>query len=55
MFTIELNLQFIRPYDFPSVLKLITKQTNINMDEGEDALSIEEQVNQTIYTTTNRF
>lgn len=46
IFSNKLNLRFIHPYDLPSVLKIITKQGNINVDEGDDTLPILELVNQ---------
>lgn len=46
IFANKLNLRFIHPYDLPNVLRIITKQANINVEEVDDALPIVELVNQ---------
>lgn len=46
IFANKLNLRFIHPYDLPSVLKIITKQANINVEEMDPSLPIVELVNQ---------
>ena len=46
IFVNKLNLRFIHPYDLPNVLKIITKQANINVEEMDNALPIVELVNQ---------
>ncbi|CAF3209755.1 unnamed protein product [Rotaria sp. Silwood2] len=46
IFANRLNLRFIHPYDLPNVLKIITKQTNINVEVLDEAFPIVELVNQ---------
>lgn len=46
IFDNKLNLRFIHPQDLPNVLKIITKQTNINIEEVDESFPIVELVNQ---------
>ncbi|CAF2775769.1 unnamed protein product [Rotaria sp. Silwood2] len=46
IFANKLNLRFIHPHDLPQVLQIITKQTNINIEEIDDAFPIIELINQ---------
>ena len=41
----KLNLRFIHHYDLPRVIKAITKQINIDMEEKDDTLPIVELIN----------
>ena len=41
----ERNLRFIHRYDLPRVIKAITKQINIDMEEKDDTLSIVKLIN----------
>ncbi|CAF1576266.1 unnamed protein product [Rotaria magnacalcarata] len=43
--TNKLNLRFIHQYDLPRVIKMITKQVNINMEETDDSLPTFELIN----------